>query len=220
MRDVWRTYGDVLVGWLVLLPVAGMLVWGLIFWRRHHGMAAPVALRRSLAEAGAIVGTAPWLWMIMQPSAGQNRRINLEPLHDLLTVPVSALPVQVVGNLLVFAAAGFCLPIRCGWLAGLWRILGAATAGSAALEVLQYTLDIGRVSSVDDVLLNAVGAVAAAALSRRLWVTELPDNSLSTMVSEAENCRTSGLRSGHVTGSDPAGRASDARRVGRSRSRP
>jgi glycopeptide antibiotics resistance protein len=38
------------------------------------------------------------------------------------------------------------------------------------VEVLQYVLDLGRVSSVDDVLVNAVGAVLAALCSRRWWL--------------------------------------------------
>jgi glycopeptide antibiotics resistance protein len=40
---------------------------------------------------------------------------------------------------------------------------------SAAIEITQYALDVGRVSSVDDVLLNATGALLAGLASRRWW---------------------------------------------------
>jgi glycopeptide antibiotics resistance protein len=75
--------------------------------------------------------------------------------------------VQVGGNLLVFAAAGFLLPVR--WPVGIGTVLLAAAGVSAVVEGLQYALDLGRVSSVDDVLVNALGAGLAAALSKVVW---------------------------------------------------
>jgi glycopeptide antibiotics resistance protein len=50
----------------------------------------------------------------------------------------------------------------------------AATA-SVTVEILQYGLDLGRVSSIDDVLLNAAGAGLAALASRRTWAAALPE---------------------------------------------
>jgi glycopeptide antibiotics resistance protein len=41
--------------------------------------------------------------------------------------------------------------------------------GTALIETAQYALALGRVSSVDDVLLNALGAGLAAVGSRRWW---------------------------------------------------
>ena len=40
---------------------------------------------------------------------------------------------------------------------------------SLAVEVLQFVLDIGRVASVDDILLNAGGAVVACVASVAWW---------------------------------------------------
>jgi glycopeptide antibiotics resistance protein len=80
---------------------------------------------------------------------------------------------QLIGNLLVLAALGFVLPIRFRWAAALPRILAVAVAASILIEVLQWLLDIGRVSSVDDVIVNAAGAVLAAAASRRWWAREV-----------------------------------------------
>ena len=74
---------------------------------------------------------------------------------------------QIGGNLLVFAAYGFLAPIR--WpIRPLWVVVTAAAA-SATVEALQWVLDLGRVSSVDDVLINTAGAGLAALCSRRWW---------------------------------------------------
>jgi len=73
---------------------------------------------------------------------------------------------------LVFAALGFFAPIRCAALASLPRIVMLAAGGSVLIETAQYVLQPDRVSSVDDVLLNDAGAVAAALASRRWWRTK------------------------------------------------
>jgi glycopeptide antibiotics resistance protein len=150
-----------------------------------------VALLRSVAEVGAVLGTAPWLWMTMRPDPAGHRRVNLVPLRDLLTLDPAAIPVQVVGNLLVFVAVGFFLPIRFRALASVGRIVLIAAAGSALIETAQYALSLGRVSSADDVLLNAVGAGLAALCSARWWSGRPPPVVKSD-------------RTGSVT--DPAGR--------------
>jgi glycopeptide antibiotics resistance protein len=77
--------------------------------------------------------------------------------------------VQVVGNLLVFAALGFFAPLRFPVLASVPRVLALAAGCSILVEVAQLVLRLDRVSSVDDVLLNAAGAGLAALASRRWW---------------------------------------------------
>lgn len=166
---VWHAYGVVLVCSVIALPFAAVAIRGLVSWRRRRGLSQALSVRRSVAEVSAVVGTAPWLFMTMQPTATGHRQVNLQPLQDVLGVRPEALTVQVVGNLLVFAAAGFFLPIRFRALASVRRVLVAAAVCSVVIEILQYVLDIGRVSSVDDVLVNALGGGIAAALSARWW---------------------------------------------------
>ena len=93
--------------------------------------------------------------------------MSLVPLRDLLTMSAG----QVVGNLLVFAALGFFAPMRFAALASVPRILALAAGCSVLVETAQYVLRLDRVSSVDDVLLNAAGAGLAALASRRWWRT-------------------------------------------------
>ncbi|MFD1503922.1 VanZ family protein [Streptosporangium lutulentum] len=122
-----------------------------------------------------VIGTAPWLWMILTPGKGE-AGLSLIPLKDLsamLQGPVETAFVQVGGNLLVFAALGAMLPVRSARFASLARIAGVAAAASLTVELLQYGLRLGRVSSVDDVLVNTAGAALAAIVTRRWWVSRI-----------------------------------------------
>ena len=124
----------------------------------------------SLAEVGMVYGTVPLVWLTLMPGPGAGivpGRVSLVPLRDLVTMG----PIGIGGNLLVFAALGFFAPMRFAALASLPRILALGAGCSALVETAQYVLRLDRVSSVDDVLVNAAGAVLAALASRRWWRT-------------------------------------------------
>jgi len=160
------TENGVLLMMLVGLPLAGLVVWVLARRRRVAGVAS--AWRMSLAEVGMVYGTVPFVWMTTMPGSGAGivpGRVSLVPLRDLVTMG----PVGIVGNLLIFAALGFFAPIRFAALASVPRILALGAGCSILVETAQYVLRLDRVSSVDDVLLNTAGAVAAALASRRWW---------------------------------------------------
>lgn len=162
------TFNGVVLITLGALPLAALVVWALAHRRRAAGV--PSAWRMSLAEVGMVHGTVPFLWMTMMPGDGAGivpGRVSLVPLRDLLTMG----PVGTVGNLLIFAALGFFAPVRFTALASVPRVLALGAGCSALVEVAQYVLRLDRVSSVDDVLVNATGAVLAALASRRWWRT-------------------------------------------------
>jgi hypothetical protein len=165
----WQEWGHVLLVGVALVPVAAAVVIGLARWRISRGCGAAVAWRHSVAEVGMVVGTVPWLWMILTPRDAVGE-VHLQPLRDLAAQlhghPRVAL-AQIGGNLLVFAAFGALAPLRFQSLARPLLIIGLAAAGSLAVETLQYALALGRVSSIDDVLLNTVGAGLASLVTRR-----------------------------------------------------
>lgn len=182
---VWDEWGHVLPPVLLGLLVAAAAMRLLVRFRSLRGVPRGLAWQRSVAEVGLVVGTLPWFWMILTPKDA-DRAVSLVPFRDLadqLSGPLSAALVQVGGNLLVLAAFGFFLPIRFRLVAGggraprqvLLRVAVLAAAASTTVEVLQYLLDLGRVSSVDDVLVNVAGAVLAAMCSRRWWAGSRPD---------------------------------------------
>ncbi|MFG1625510.1 VanZ family protein [Kribbella sp. NPDC049227] len=151
---------------VAFLPLAALVVWALA--RRRTATGATRPWRTSLAEVGIVYGTVPWVWMILLPGSRAGEvpgRVSLVPLRDLLTMSTP----QVVGNLLVFAALGFFVPLRFAALASVPRILALAAGCSVLVEVAQFVLRLDRVSSVDDVLLNTAGAGLAALASYRWW---------------------------------------------------
>ncbi|MFD7311621.1 VanZ family protein [Promicromonospora sp. NPDC059942] len=190
------------------LVVAVLAIRLLVRVRRLRGVPHARAWRHSVAEVGMVVGTAPWVWMILTPRPGE-RGLSLVPLQDLadqLSGPVPAAVVQVGGNLLVLAALGFFLPVRfrlvpghSGRAGSRERVAPGAGPGSGSgpgpgsrtvlvlapvavvllgvavtVEVLQYVLRLGRVTSVDDVLVNVAGGLIAALCSRRWWADRAP----------------------------------------------
>ncbi|QPP05956.1 VanZ family protein [Streptomyces bathyalis] len=168
-RPVWHvwvgTFNGVALITVAALPLAALAVWALARRRSVSGTTPARAWRTSLAEVGMVYGTVPWVWMIMLPGDEAGAVMSLVPLRDLLTMDTG----QVVGNLLVFAALGFLAPLRFGALASVPRVLALGAGCSVLVEAAQYVLRLDRVSSVDDVLLNAAGAGLAALASRRWW---------------------------------------------------
>ncbi|MFC9531837.1 VanZ family protein [Streptomyces sp. NBC_01474] len=162
------TFNGVVLMTLVALPLAALVVWALALRRRAAGV--PSAWRMSLAEVGMVHGTVPFLWLTMMPGAGAGivpARVSLVPLRDLVTMGT----LGIVGNLLVFASLGFFAPMRFAALASVPRILALGAGCSVLVETAQYVLRLDRVSSVDDVLVNAAGAVLAALASHHWWRT-------------------------------------------------
>lgn len=180
MVERWQewvgTFTGVVLVTVAVLPLAALAVWGLARRRSATGTTPAWAWRRSVAEVGIIYGTVPWVWMTMLPGDHAGTvpgRVNLVPLRDLFTILNDGGPAtltgQVVGNLLVFAAVGFFIPVRFAALASVPRMLALAAGCSVLVEAAQYVLRLDRVSSVDDILLNAAGAGLAALASRRWW---------------------------------------------------
>jgi VanZ like family len=163
------TFNGVVLMTLVAIPPAALVVCALARRRLVTGVTS--AWRMSLSEVGMIYGTVPFVWIVLMPGSGAGvvpGRLSLVPLRDLLTMGL----LGTVGNLLVLAALGFFAPIRFAALASVPRIAMLAAGCSVLIETAQYVLQLDRVSSMDDVLLNTAGAVAAALASRRWWRTK------------------------------------------------
>ncbi|MEU2252048.1 VanZ family protein [Nocardia xishanensis] len=168
MRQVWDAWGHVLIVWLCAVPVLVAAIVSMTRWRMRRGLTPELALRYTVAEAGLAGGTLPWVWMILTPVAAEGA-VSAVPLRDLVATlgdsPSSAV-IQVGANTLLFVPLGFFLPLRLARFAGVARMTLLGAAVSATLEIAQYVFDLGRISSVDDVLMNAAGAGLGALLAQ------------------------------------------------------
>ncbi len=185
-QDWVGTFTGVVALTVVALPLAALAVWVLAGLRGGSRR----AWRISLADVGMVYGTVPWVWMTMMPGSGAGRvpgRVSLVPLADLVTMST----LGIIGNLLVFASLGFFAPLRFAALASMPRIVLLVAGCSALIETAQYVLQLDRVSSVDDVLVNTVGAGLAALASRHWW--RVPASQPSTGADR-------GTLTGHQTG--------------------
>jgi hypothetical protein len=163
------SWAPVVLAVLVAVPLAiGAAVW-LTRRRRRAGWGHDWAARSAWVEIFMTLGTLPWLCLTLLPTHDV-RGANLEPFRDLAQQVDNGYAnaiVQIGGNLLVFAALGFGLPIR--WRVGPLTALVVGALGSTTIESLQWILNLGRYSSVDDVLVNAAGAVLASLLAWPWW---------------------------------------------------
>jgi hypothetical protein len=162
VTEAWQRWAHVIIASAFAVP----LLFGVAAARARR-----IGRLAAAAEVIAVAGNLPWLWMVLTP-LDQESDVHLVPLHELawyLNGDLGSVAVQLVGNLAVFAAFGAAAPVR--WPLRLPTIAALAAAGSATVEIAQYLLDMGRVASVDDVLLNTAGAVLAALATRRWWRT-------------------------------------------------
>jgi hypothetical protein len=151
-----------------VLPVAVLVAWAMARRRQRAGTPPAAAWRLALSEVGIVHLTLPAVWLTVLPGgrAGQvPSGLSLVPLRDLVTMGT----FQILGNLLLLSALGLLAPVRFASLTSIPRVLGVAATASTLLETAQYLLPLDRVASVDDVLLNTVGAGWAALASRRWW---------------------------------------------------
>jgi hypothetical protein len=193
--SVWHTWGLVTLLFLVSLPVAAALAWGWARLRARRGVSA----RDALAEALMVAGTAPWLGPLLayNPNSLATRRVFVIPFVDLveqISKGPRFLVIELGGNLAVFAALGFFLPVR--YRIGLLAVIGTVATASVGVEIAQYVFDLHRVSSIDDVTINTTGAALAALASRRWWRRRRrPDPAGTVAAAVPSGERPSGARS-------------------------
>ncbi|MBV1851479.1 VanZ family protein [Catellatospora tritici] len=180
MQQLWQRWHVVWITMVALAPLMLLTIATLTRLRVRGGLDPVQARRRSLAEVLAVAGTIPWVWMIMTPVQVPPDfvRVYLIPLSDLrvqMIQPIGFIVPQIVGNLLVLFALGAGAPVRAAVFATPWRLFALGAACSFVLEVVQHLFVSGRVFSVDDILVNALGCLLGGLATRRWWATAVPE---------------------------------------------
>jgi glycopeptide antibiotics resistance protein len=126
---------------------------------RFQTVASNVALVSSVAAIVALTLTP-----IRHRITGGAHEVQLLPLGDIvesIRAPDTGLLLEEASNMLLFVPLGAALKLR-----GFGIVMTALTAMtlSGSVEIVQLLLVSGRTTSVDDVLLNTLGAVLGCAL--------------------------------------------------------
>ncbi len=148
------------------LVILGSLLLGAARGRAHWRSAAADGFL--LSAIGLVV-----LFTLLPARFGeQSDRVNLLPFRDLIwavqgRVDLGLAVAGLLGNLALFLPLGLALAFRHPSRPTL-QLVGAGCAWSAAVEVGQALLNIGRLADVTDVLLNTLGAAVGIWLWRSL----------------------------------------------------
>ncbi|HJQ44958.1 MAG TPA: VanZ family protein [Amycolatopsis sp.] len=149
---------------VIAVPFA-LFAWRLLAaWRRRRRPPWAAATTAGL-DVGIVLVSLEILALTMMP-VGSGSSLHLVPGSDVLTEFTDDGSLwQIAGNLVLLAPLGLLVPLRVPPLRSISRMAFFAFAVSVAIEVTQYFLHAGRVTSTDDVLLNTLGAAAGATLT-------------------------------------------------------
>jgi VanZ family protein len=198
--QTWDTIGQVdmflrsIKPLLILIPV-GLIVVALATFvlgtfRVRRGRARAQAFRTSLLDALLGASILSVLVLTLPPSLAASHTLELVPFHK--GWHDGNVRSQMLANIVLFIPLGVFGPARWPRLATWGRVLLAAAAFSAAIETLQFALDLGRQASVTDVILNTVGAAVGYLILRVGGrITSLSESS-SSRAGEEETFRNLG----------------------------
>ena len=162
MRDVWQLLQPEL-GWLAI-PIAVVIV-VLAFRLIRPGTSVP---RIRISARGALVVLAVLVGALLFTPVSRTTHARYLDLDLIGTVDAAftnrILFAQMVGNVLLLCWLGFLLPIAFGRIRP-WMAVVVALLTSVTVEVVQYAIAVGRVSSLSDIVFNTVGAAGGACLA-------------------------------------------------------
>lgn len=141
-------------------------LYALVCWLRGRklrpGRLVALAYLAALIQITVIRGGVDWA-QLMTATRDAPRLVPLQTTLEELRAGAWPFAYHVAGNMIWFVPLGMILSRR----RTIWQTLAIGAAVSLGLEAMQWMLGTG-VSDVDDVLLNALGALLGAALYQAL----------------------------------------------------
>jgi glycopeptide antibiotics resistance protein len=135
----------------------------------------------SLFLGAWLIGTLAFTLRAANPLPGQVVTDNLVPFATmriyLANLDTPFWQSQAVGNVLLLLPVGLFGPLAIPWLSRWWRVLLVATVFSVSIELAQLAIP-DRSADVDDVMLNALGALLGYLLLRTLGLRPRPQHPL------------------------------------------
>ena len=157
---------------MALAVIFAAAIVGVVSYERHGWDAPPYTrLPYPVLDGLIALSVLAILGVTLSPSSGRGgTRIHLLPLSDFweenpYREGVGPGWIAAVANFLLFIPIGFLVGIRWSFLDRWSKVLALGIGLSLAIEMVQLGLG-GHDTSIDDVLLNAFGAVSGHAFMR------------------------------------------------------
>lgn len=160
-----RMYGGlaIVIGALALSAILIVALAGA--WASRGGRRPSFSpLRGALWVLAATCACATYV-ITLFPFNGWGSEISLMPFATLVQMvsdPTATTVLQLLGNVLLLSWVGLLLPALAARAQSIAMITLAGAGISVLIETLQYVTSSGRVTTVDDVILNTVGVLVGA----------------------------------------------------------
>lgn len=151
-----------------LLVVIGLAGFRMVIRRQ----ATQEAVVRSLAEGVFIGGLIAILVIALRRNDFVESAINLQPFSGIVAAQNSGSGMSIAlanlaGNLAIFVPFGVGVGWRFSKTGIPWSLLAIALV-SVGIETMQWLLQVGRASDIDDVLMNVFGGAIGVAIGRAI----------------------------------------------------
>ena len=173
-----RSFGSLLPLLVVAALVSGTLA--VVLLHRSRSARGPATVSRSVLDVAILLSAlaALYLTILVPIPLGDRPSRTLEwwPTESvaLFSQPTLLGWSQALANIVLLAPLGALAPLRFERLRPFRRLATAALLTSLGIEVAQLVLPLGRVSSVDDLLMNTMGGMAGAIVTWWWWGRRKP----------------------------------------------
>ncbi|QOY34677.1 VanZ family protein [Anaerobacillus isosaccharinicus] len=166
MEQLWRAFNQVIPIFLICIPFIILIGWFLYYRKVKAGEEKKKALIYSIINIFLVLSIIGILMVTMLP--GSLSGIQLVPFVSSIDVLFNSVdytvPIRILGfNVVLFIPFGVFMALRIyskRKVILLTTLIGMLL--SIIIEFLQYALAIGRISNIDDVILNSFGAFLGA----------------------------------------------------------
>ena len=166
MEQLWRAFNQVIPIFLICIPFVILIGWFLYYRKIKFGKEKKKAILGSVINIFLFLSILGILMVTLLP--GSLSAVQLVPFVSSIDVLFNSVdytvPIRILGfNVVLFIPFGVFMALT--MYSKRKVILLTTSIGmvlSIIIEFLQYALAIGRISNIDDVILNSFGAFLGA----------------------------------------------------------
>lgn len=176
MEQLWRAFNHVIPLFITLIPIVTIVVTVLYIRWVKAGNKRKEAFFKAIIYMLFILSVIGVLLVTLLPIGATGRTLQLIPFASSIDVLFNSVhftvPVRVLGfNIILFIPFGLFLALILKTKSVIFKTTIVGMMFSISIETLQFILNSGRVSNVDDVILNTLGTFLGAAIG--IFITNM-----------------------------------------------